>query len=149
MHVALERNASAEAVLQFKRALVTGGLEVAVALNGRLPWLPVPDAARLLVRFHGAVVALRQMADPPPAVAEALAQPDLAILQVDLAADLRELVVDLLIAAHARRTEGDGVEGRADHGVLVGDRCGDGAAAARRGLAGGGDGAPRRRSRRA
>jgi AcrR family transcriptional regulator len=105
VHVALERNAPVEAVIAFKRSLVGAGVEVAVALNERLPWLPVTDAARLLVRVHGALVALRQMADPPPQIREALDQPDLAILRVDLDADLRELVLDLLIAARARRGE--------------------------------------------
>lgn len=106
VHVALEQNASVEAVVAFKRTLVAGGLEVAQALVERLPWLGPRQAARLLVRFHGAAVALQQMADPPAQIKEALEQPDLAILRVDLAADLRELVVDLLIAAHARREEG-------------------------------------------
>jgi AcrR family transcriptional regulator len=105
VHVALERNAPVEAVIAFKRALVAGGVEVAVALNERLPWLPIQDAARLLVRVHGALVALRQMADPPAPIRAALDLPDLAILRVDLAVDLRELVLDLLIAARARRGE--------------------------------------------
>ena len=105
LHVALEQNASAASVIAFKRSLVAGGLPVAVAIHERLPWLPIEDAARLLVRVHGALVALRQMADPPPAIREALDHPDLAVLRVDLATDLRELVLDLLIAARARQGE--------------------------------------------
>jgi AcrR family transcriptional regulator len=106
IHSVLERNASVEAVLGFKRALVQGGLEVGVALNERLPWLPLDRAARLLVRMHGAIVAFRQMGDPPEPIRTALEQPDLALLRVDLATDLRELVLDLLIAARARRGDG-------------------------------------------
>lgn len=106
LHVVLEHNASVEAVLGFKRALVLGGLEAGIALNERLPWLPIDRAARLLVRVHGAIVAYRQMADPPEAIRKALEHPDLALLRVDLATDLRELVLDLLIAAKARRGDG-------------------------------------------
>jgi AcrR family transcriptional regulator len=106
LHAVLEHNASVETVLGFKRALVMGGLEVAVALNERMPWLALDRAARLLVRMHGAIVAFQQMGDPPEAIRKALEHPDLALLRVDLATDLRELVLDLLIAAKARRGDG-------------------------------------------
>lgn len=106
LHVVLEHNATVEAVLGFKRSLVQGGILVAVALNERLPWLEVERAARLLVRIHGAIVAFQQMADPPEAIKKALEHPDLALLRVDLAIDLRELILDLLIAARARGTDG-------------------------------------------
>lgn len=107
VHVALERNASVEAVVAFKRALVGGGLVVATALHERLGWLPIDKAARLLVRFHGATVAFQQMADPPESIRKALEEPDLALLRVDLAADLRALVVDLLVAARANHTDSE------------------------------------------
>ncbi|MEQ1500930.1 MAG: TetR family transcriptional regulator [Myxococcota bacterium] len=106
VHVGLEQNAPVDAVIAFKRSLVVGGLGVAVALHDHLPWLSLERAARLLVRFHGAIVALRQMADPPAPIRAALEHPDLALLRVEFAADLRELVVDLLIAARVRAESG-------------------------------------------
>lgn len=103
LHAVLEPNATLEAVLGFKRALLHGGLGVAVALNERLPWLDLERAARMMVRMHGAIVVFRQMGDPPEAIRQALEHPDLALLRVDLETDLRELLLDLLIAARERR----------------------------------------------
>jgi AcrR family transcriptional regulator len=106
LHAVLEPNAPVEAVIGFKRALLSGGLEVAVALSERLPWLALEDATRLLLRMHCMIVAVRQMGDPPEPIRRALEQPDLALLRVDLAVDIRELLLDLLIAARARRADG-------------------------------------------
>jgi AcrR family transcriptional regulator len=102
LHAVLEHNATVEAVLGFKRALLYGGLGVAVALNERLPWLELERAARMMVRMHGAIVVFQQMGDPPEAIRQALENPDLALLRVDLETDLRELLLDLLIAARER-----------------------------------------------
>jgi len=102
LHAVLEHNARLEAVVAFKRALLEGGFEVAQALCERLPWLRLPAATALLLRLHGAMVAYRQMADPPPVVLAALEAPELALLRVDLEVELRELVHDLLVAARER-----------------------------------------------
>src|SRR5262249_35852330 len=99
LHAVLERNAPVDAVIAFKRAVLVGVLEVAAALPARLPWLSIEEAARLQLRIHGAVVAFRQMADLTDGVREALEQPDLALMRVDVERDLRDLIRDLLIAA--------------------------------------------------
>ena len=54
-------------------------------------------------RMHGAIVVFRQMGDAPESIRQALDHPDLALLRVDLETDLRELLLDLLIAARERR----------------------------------------------
>jgi AcrR family transcriptional regulator len=102
LHAVLERNASVDAIVAFKRALLAGGAEVAAALCERLPWLGLGPALQLLLRLHGAMVAFRQMADPPPMLALALRAPELSVFRVDIERDLRELVHDLLIAAKER-----------------------------------------------
>lgn len=106
LHAVLERNAPVDAVITFKRSVLAGVLEVAAALHQRLPWLSIEEAARLQLRIHGAIVAFRQMADPPEGVRQALEQPDLALMRVDIERDLRDLIRDLLIAAHARGEHG-------------------------------------------
>lgn len=105
-HVVLERHAPLDAVIAFKRGLLTGGLRVAVALCGRLSFLTMERASRLLVRVHGVTVALRQMSDPSETVAQALSEPELAPLRVEFASELYEVVLDLLIAARVRRGDG-------------------------------------------
>lgn len=102
LHAVLEQNATVEAVVSFKRALLHGGVGVAAALVERFPWLGPEAAMRLLLRVHGAMVAYRQMSDPSPTLAAALEQPDLALFRIDVERDLRELVHDLLIAARER-----------------------------------------------
>ncbi len=103
LHGVLEQNAPVEAVVAFKLGLVQAAMPVAGALSRCCPWLEPDRAARLLLRVHGAIVAFRQMADPAPAVREALERPELAILRVDLEQELAALVADLLVAARVAR----------------------------------------------
>jgi AcrR family transcriptional regulator len=107
LHAVLERNASLESVLAFKRAMLRGMVVVAAALEKRLPWMGPTASVRLLLRIHVALVALRQVAEPGGLVGEAMKAPDLAPFDVDFEVELRELVLDLLIAAEARG-RGDG-----------------------------------------
>jgi AcrR family transcriptional regulator len=88
LHTVLEQNIFGETALRFKRVLrdklVSGGALVERALP-----LASGDGVRLLLRTHAMVVGLRQMADPPPAIAELLARPELQELQIDFESELR------------------------------------------------------------
>jgi AcrR family transcriptional regulator len=95
LHTVLEQNIARETAMRFKRVLrdklVAGGALVERAL----PLLP-GAGVQLLLRTHAIVVGLRQMADPPPAIAELLALPELSLLQVDFEKDLRASLAALV-----------------------------------------------------
>ena len=95
LHTVLEQNIARETALRFKRVLrdklVAGGALVERALP-----LPPGAGVQLLLRTHAIVVGLRQMADPPPAIAELLALPELSPLQVDFEKELRASLAALV-----------------------------------------------------
>lgn len=103
VHNVLEQNIEYDTALSFKKMLAQR-LEFGGAIFERaLPGLPHGDGQRLLLRIYAAVVGLRQMSDPSPVVAEVLELPQMQALKVDFEADLREMIVDLVRGAQARR----------------------------------------------
>lgn len=95
LHTVLEQNIDAETALRFKRMLRDKLVAGAAVVERALP-LAHGDGVRLLLRTHALVVGLRQMSDPPPAIAEVLARPELHPLQIDFATELTESLTALV-----------------------------------------------------
>jgi AcrR family transcriptional regulator len=95
LHTVLEQNIDSETALRFKRMLRDKLVAGAAVVERSLPLRP-GDGVRLLLRTHAMVVGLRQMADPPPAIAEVLARPELHPLQIDFEQELLESLTALV-----------------------------------------------------
>jgi AcrR family transcriptional regulator len=103
LHTVLEQNIDGETALRFKRMLRDKLVAGAAVVERALP-LQLGDGVRLLMRTHALVVGLRQMSDPPPAIAEVLARPELHPLQIDFETEL----IDSLTALVRGMLEADG-----------------------------------------
>lgn len=88
LHAVLEANIDPATARGFKAFLADRIAALDVVLRPVFPGFGEGDVARLLLRTHALVVGLVGMARPGPAVAEALADPALAWLRVDLATEL-------------------------------------------------------------
>ena len=95
LHTVLEQNIDSETALRFKRMLRDKLVAGAAVVERSLPLHP-GDGVRLLLRTHAVVVGLRQMADPPPAIAEVLARPELHPLQIDVEHELLDSLTALV-----------------------------------------------------
>lgn len=95
LHTVLEQNIDGETALRFKRMLRDKLVAGAAVVERALP-LQHGDGVRLLLRTHALVVGLRQMSDPPPAIAEVLARPELHPLQIDFATELLDSLTALV-----------------------------------------------------
>lgn len=99
LHGVLEDDVGIEQLVSFKRRILMQGLELAEQLRRMFPWLSFERSRRLVLTTHGAILAFRRMSEAPPELQQALEHPDLALLRVDLVAEVRDLVADLLVAA--------------------------------------------------
>jgi AcrR family transcriptional regulator len=95
LHTVLEQNIDGETALRFKRMLRDKLVAGAAVLERALPLAP-GDGVKLLLRTHALVVGLRQMSDPPPAIAEVLARPELHPLQIDFENELLDSLTALV-----------------------------------------------------
>ncbi len=97
----LEQNLSVEAVVRFK----TRGLGVFIravnALHAALPGLGLEGARRFLTTYNALIAGLWPLANPPPAVQEALQRPELQAFQHDFASQLEEATRALLLGLQA------------------------------------------------
>ncbi len=96
LHAVLERNVDPEAALAFKRVLKDKLVHGGAVLQRVMPRLPPGGGVRLLVRIHALVVGLRQMADPPPNIAEVLRRDELAVLRIDFESELAAAIASLI-----------------------------------------------------
>lgn len=96
LHAVLERNLDAGSAHAFKSFLCTRMTALDATLRPRFAGFAPGDVARLLLRTHALVVGLVGMTRPAPVVAEVLAEPALAPLRVDLAAELEGTLAALL-----------------------------------------------------
>ena len=99
LHSVLEHNADVGQVIAIKAQMLAGGLEVGAALQRVFPWLSPDRSRRILLMVHGAMVSFHRMSDAPAAVRLALEDPELSPLRIDAAAEMAQLVRDLLVAA--------------------------------------------------
>jgi AcrR family transcriptional regulator len=91
-----EQNASEELIANHKRTVLRLGTRLGNAMRAALPSLPAAAVGPLLKYLHAAVAGLYPLAFPPPAVARALQDPQLAPLRCDFAEDLESVLVALL-----------------------------------------------------
>lgn len=91
----LEQNVGVERIIEFKTFLLGQMAELGGHLEQRLR-LPPGQGGPLLLQIYALLVGLRQLSDPCPAAAEALAVPALAPLTVDFIPQL-EIAVAALI----------------------------------------------------
>lgn len=95
LHLVLERDLDVATIAEWKRWLLARVVAAGAALE-RAVGLAPGGGARLLVQTHALVVGFGQMAVTGPALAEVLADPELAPLRVDLAGSLREALEPLV-----------------------------------------------------
>lgn len=91
LHASLERHADADSVVAFKQRLGALVLRTGGRLAAALGW-PPEEGARLLLHTSALVIGIAPMGRPPPAVAAALARPDLAWMVLDASLELRRAI---------------------------------------------------------
>jgi len=96
-HAQLERRGAEAAVRAFKEKLAGRLAELGRFLEQRLPGLEPGTGATAAVASYALVIGLWQVAEPPPAAAEALQDPAFALMRLDFAAELPRV-----LAAHWR-----------------------------------------------
>ncbi len=96
LHPVLERRLPAELIVDFKRQLDQVLAEPARRLEAQLPMLGEGEGMRFVVRLHALVVGFQLATRPPPGTAEAMADADLAHLELDFAVELQATLAALL-----------------------------------------------------
>lgn len=86
----LERNISAEAVREFKREYIALSTRIVNASHAALPSLSLADAQRFYAFTTGFAMGAFPSSQPPPHVAEVLAEPEFAVLRHDFGEMLRD-----------------------------------------------------------
>jgi AcrR family transcriptional regulator len=92
----LEHNVDLERVVRFKTFLARRLAKTGSLLERALPGLGEGEGARLGLQIYAVVIGLRQAADTPPVVAEALSLPALAGLAIDFERELAIVLRALL-----------------------------------------------------
>jgi AcrR family transcriptional regulator len=80
----LEQNIPAATALSFKRRLRMRFMAAGLQVETVLPFLRQGQGAELLLMIYMLLIGLQGMADPAPAVAQALQEPELGLFRVDL-----------------------------------------------------------------
>jgi AcrR family transcriptional regulator len=96
VHGVLEQNVPKEEALAFARFLQDGVVKVGACLERALPAIPPGRGAEFLLRFYSLVIGTQLMSARPPAVREALAEPDLKVFDFTFESVFRGAVVDLM-----------------------------------------------------
>jgi AcrR family transcriptional regulator len=102
LHPVLEQNIDDALALAFKRRVRDQVAVAGVLLERRFRGFGPDDGARFLLQFHAVVVGLHAATSPSPAVARALALPEMASLRVDFAGELLAVTGNLLRGWRAR-----------------------------------------------
>jgi AcrR family transcriptional regulator len=96
LHGVLERNIPASEAHAFARFLHASVTRVGAQLEKVLPRLAPGQGAGYLIRFHGLVIGTQLMSARPPAVREALDDPDMDLFHFSFASVMRGAAADLL-----------------------------------------------------
>lgn len=99
LHTILEHNVDTATALAFKTTLRDQLKQAGEELEAVWPALPTGSGPRVLLRMYALLIGLRQVAFPPPKIAEILAREDMESLRVDFTRDLAESLRDLLSGA--------------------------------------------------
>jgi AcrR family transcriptional regulator len=94
----LEHNISPEAIAAYKLGVLRLGVRLANALRAALPSLPAHAVAPFIRYLHAVIAGLYPLANPSPATAKALHDPQLAVLRCDFAEDMEAMLTPLLAA---------------------------------------------------
>ena len=86
----MEHNITTATALEWKRRLLERLDELGARLERVLPFLKRGEGARAVLLVHAMVVGLQQMAEPAPAVREALSRPELERLTLELRTELQD-----------------------------------------------------------
>ncbi|HWG12163.1 MAG TPA: hypothetical protein VG268_02700 [Streptosporangiaceae bacterium] len=106
----LERNVSPQVAATYKRATIAGVTDLGVLLRQHLPELSEADAFRLAGSTLVSTAALWQQCQPSAAILAAYdADPSLAVLRLDFAPTLREMLETLISGLLARAANGPSV----------------------------------------
>ncbi len=92
----LEKNVTADAVVWFKSQLLDVIIRVANAIHASLPALDMERTRQFIMYAHLLMSAMWPAANPPPAVQQALARPELQFACVDFDRDAVGAVTTLL-----------------------------------------------------
>src|ERR1700761_2635040 len=99
----LERNVSPQVAATYKRATIAGLADLCVLLRQHLPELGEPESFRLAGATLGSAGALWPQCQPTAALLAAYeADPSLAVLRLDFATTLREMLETLISGVLAR-----------------------------------------------
>jgi len=108
LHGTLEENLALEEVVAFKRFLREGVLATGAALEAALPGLRRGRGAVTVLRLHALTIGIQAMTAPSPVVREALAEPDLALFDLEFEPLLEAALADLLAGTlQSSRTKGE------------------------------------------
>jgi AcrR family transcriptional regulator len=108
VHAILEPNVALDPALRFKRLLAERLSRTGALLEAAVGTLPPGSGVAILLSAYALAVGLQSMADPPPALAEAIAdQPDLAALQIAFAPAFTAGLTALIRGWQPQRTEQD------------------------------------------
>ena len=96
LHGVLEQNLPLSEAHAFARFLHAHVLRVGERLEAALPGLAAGQGAGYLIRFHGLVIGAQLMSSRPPAVREALVDPDMNLFNFSFASVMGGAAADLL-----------------------------------------------------
>ena len=99
LHTILEHNVDPKAALAFKAVLRDQLLAGGATLEDAWPALPRGSGPGTLLRMYAMLIGLRQVASPPPVVADLLTAADMSMLRIDFGTELARSLRDLLHAA--------------------------------------------------
>jgi hypothetical protein len=99
----LEQNIPFAEALRFKRQLAERLAGTGALLERRLPFLAAGEGARLLLRCQALVVGLQHLADPAPVMRQVLAEPGMALFDIELKRELNATLRALLMGMECER----------------------------------------------
>jgi hypothetical protein len=105
LHGTLEENLALPEVVAFKRFLRDGVRAAGAALEAALPGLRRGGGAAAVLRLHALTIGIQSMTSPSPVVRAALAEPDLALFDLEFEPLLEAALADLLAGATLRGSD--------------------------------------------
>jgi len=96
VHAILEQNIDPAAALSYKRRLRMRFMTAGLQIEDVLAFLKPGQGAQLLLTIYSFLIGMQGMAEPAPAVAQALQDADLSLFRIELAPTLTSLLIHLL-----------------------------------------------------
>jgi AcrR family transcriptional regulator len=108
LHVILEHNIDYETALRFKRMLLYRIASTGASIEACLSFLDKGQGAHVLFQVYMFVIGLQQLANPAPVIKEVIEQePEMAVFDLDFAAECTSFMVTLLHGAKALSQDSD------------------------------------------